>query len=158
MPTTAPSALTRLIGSSANPLLTLSRLLIGLFLIWLGLTKCIPGWNPLEVDAQTLASALTQGKIDSTLLLYLIGGWQVLAGATLLLIKTARLAIVLLWLLIMVYGILFFFQFAALHDGNQPTLLASLVIRNALLTLAAIAITSRGVKDAMIAGNPATGK
>ena len=47
-PVPPPSAYPRLISSSATPLLVLSRLLIGLFLIWIGLCKIIPGWNPLE--------------------------------------------------------------------------------------------------------------
>lgn len=145
----APGSLSLLIGASANPLLTVSRLLIGAFLIWIGLTKCIAGWNPLETETQLLLSALTQDKIDSKILLYAIGGWQVIAGATLLLIPTARLAIVLLWVLMVLYCVLFFYQFSALHLDGQPTQLASMMVRNALLTLATIAIASRGVKDSM---------
>ncbi len=155
---TSPSFLTRCIGISANPLMTLSRLLIGLFLIWLGLCKCVPGWNPLDTDTSLLVAAFTHGKVDPTIFLYLIGGWQVLAGVTLLLVMTARFSIVLLWLLVVVYGLLAFFQFPALHEEGQPTMVASMGLRNALLTLAAIAIASRGVKDAMIGGNPVSGK
>ncbi len=147
---TPPSALTRLIIASANPLLALSRLSIGLFLIWIGLCKIVPGWNPLEAESQVLLSALTHGKIDSTLLFYIIGGWQVLAGALLLLVRTARPAILMLWLLVVLYGMLACFEFPALHVDGQPTLVASIALRNALLTLAAIAIASRGVKDALV--------
>ena len=141
------SVFDRFISASANPMLVTCRLLIGLFLVWIGLTKLIPGWNPLDSDSIAFLGTMTQGKLDGQIGLYLIGGWQIIAGLALCIVPALRLAVILLWLLIALYILVIVTHLPALLDANhQPTLLASLTLRNALLTFAGAAIASWSVK------------
>ena len=143
-----PSFLDRLIAGSASTALLLVRFLLALFFIWLGLTKCVPGWNPLDTEVQTMLTAMTQGKVDGSVLIYVIGGAQILAGLLLLVPGTLRFAVILLGLLLATYIAMAVFHLPDLHDGKGlPTLFATIVLRNALLTLAAIAVAARAVKD-----------
>ena len=140
------SAIDRFASATANPLLVLSRLLIGLFLVWLGLTKIIPGWAPFEGDAQLLLSTMTQGKLDGQIGIWLIGGWQVLAGLALCIVPALRLAIILLWLQLALLGVVVYFHLGALHDGSGlPTLFAHMMLRNTVITFVGLAIASHSV-------------
>jgi hypothetical protein len=140
-------AFDRFVSATANPMLVTTRLLIGLFLVWVGLAKLIPGWNPLDSDSVSFLGTVTQGKLDGQIGLYLIGGWQIIAGLALCIVPALRLAVILLWLLIALYIGIIAFHLPALLDANhQPTLLASLTLRNALLTFAGAGIASWSVK------------
>ena len=140
------SAIDRLASVTANPLLVLSRLVIGLFLVWLGLTKIIPGWAPFEADAQLLLSTMTQGKLDGQIGIWLIGGWQVIAGLALCILPALRLAIILLWLQLALFGVVVAFHLNSLHDGSGvPTPFANMMLRNAVITLVGLAIASHSV-------------
>jgi hypothetical protein len=140
------SAIDRFASATANPLLVLSRLVIGLFLVWLGLTKIIPGWAPFEGDAQLLMSTMTQGKLDGQIGIWLIGGWQVIAGLALCILPALRLAIILLWLQLALFGVVVAFHLSALHDGSGlPTLFAHMMLRNAVITFVGLAIASHSV-------------
>ena len=148
------SAIDRFASATANPLLVASRLLLGLFLIWLGLTKLVPGWGNYDVDAVQTMQAFTYGKLDGQIGLYLIGGWQVLTGLAVCIIPALRLAIVLLWLLLALYVVLVAFHLPALFEDGLPTPFAAMTLRNALLTFVALAIASYSLK----AAGPATKK
>jgi hypothetical protein len=141
------SAFDRLVSVTANPMLVACRLLIGLFLVWIGLTKLIPGWNPLDAESIAFLGTVAQGKLDGQIGIYLVGGWQILAGLALCIVPALRLAVILLWLLLVLYAVIIVFHLPALFAvDHQPTLLASLALRNALLTLAGAAIASWSVK------------
>jgi uncharacterized membrane protein YphA (DoxX/SURF4 family) len=141
------SAFDRAVAATAHPLLVLTRLLIGLFLIWVGLTKCVPGWNPLDSDSQAFLGAVVQGHVNPQIALWLIGGWQILTGLTLCIVPSLRLSIVLMWLLLVLYGLIIGFHVTELFDSNGlPTAFAGLALRNCLLTLAGLAIASYTVK------------
>lgn len=141
------SAFDRAVAATAHPLLVLTRLLIGLFLVWIGLAKCIPGWNPLDGEAQALLGSVTQGHLDPQIALWLIGGWQILTGLTLCIVPSLRLSIVLMWLLLVLYGLVIGFHVTELIDAKgQPTAFAGLALRNCLLTLAGLGIASYAIK------------
>ena len=149
------SAIDRFASATANPLLVLTRLLIGLFLIWLGLTKIVPGWGSFDADATQLMGTLSMGKLDGQIGLYLLGGWQVLSGLALCIIPALRLAVVLLWLLLVLFVLVVVFHLPALYDGGVPTVFAGVVLRNVLLGLAGLAIASYSVKVAGPSQKPA---
>lgn len=141
------SAIDRIASATANPLLVLTRLLLGLFFVWLGLTKLVPGWNAFETEGAALLTAMAQGKFDGQIALYLIGGWQVIAGLALCVVPAIRLSLVLLFLLLALYGLLVAFSLPALHDSNGlPTAFAELTLRNALLTIAALAVAAHTIR------------
>ncbi len=138
-----------LASATANPLLVLTRLLIGLFLIWLGLTKVVPGWGHFDADATALVQALALDHIDGRIGLYVIGGLQILTGAALCVVPALELAVALLWLLLALYLLVVVFHLPALRDANGlPTLFAGSMLRNALLTIAGLAVASYSVKFA----------
>lgn len=142
------SAIDSFASATANPLLVLTRLLIGLFLIWLGLTKIVPGWGHFDADAVQLMNTMTGGRLDGQVGLYLIGGWQVLTGLALCIIPALRLAVILLWLLLALFVVLVVFHLSAVYEGGAPTAFAGMMLRNFLLTLAGLAIASYSVKVA----------
>jgi len=142
------AAIDRFASATASPLLVLTRLLIGIFLVWLGLTKIIPGWAPFDADAVQLMNTLTGGKLDGQIALYLIGGWQIITGVALCIIPALRLAIILLWLLLGLFLMLVVFNLSAVYQSGAPTAFAGMLMRNFLLTLAGLAIASYSVKVA----------
>ncbi len=132
---------------TANPLIVFTRLLLGLFFVWLGLTKLIPGWASFEGDAVALLGGLTHGTIDSQLALYVLGGVQVITGLTLCIVPAINLAVILLWLLLALYGALVVTQLPAmLDDKHLPTVFAQMILRNILLTIAALAVASHTIR------------
>lgn len=131
---------------TANPLMVITRLLLGLFLVWLGVTKLVPGWNNLESDSLVLLSTFTQGKIDPQVGMYVLGGLQVITGLALCVIPALRWSFVLLWVLLAMYVTLAVVHAPELLDNGLPTPLAHLIIRNFLIVLAALSIAAHTIK------------
>ena len=148
------SALHAFASATANPLLVITRLLLGLFLVWLGVTKLIPDWNSHEVDAALLMSAFTGGKIDAQVGMYLLGGVQVVTGLALCIVPALELSFLLLWVLMGLYITLGVLHHSDLFVDYFPTPLAQLIIRNCLLTLAALAVAAYTIKVAAPKAKP----
>jgi hypothetical protein len=96
----SPGALNT-IAASLTPILGhLTRLSLVAALVWLGLTKCVPAWNPAQADAEHLVSLLTAMKIDPAIGLIIIGVLQALAGLCLMMRRTAAAGVLLFALLL----------------------------------------------------------
>ena len=150
------SAIHALASATANPLIILTRLLLGLFFIWLGLTKVIPGWSIYEGDSMVLMSTFSEGKIDGQVGLYVLGGMQILTGLALCIVPALELSFVLLWLLLGLYVALVVVHSASLRGSDGlPTALAHLVLRNGLLVMAGLAIAGHTIKVSQPKAKPA---
>lgn len=139
------SALHAFASATANPLLVITRLLLGLFLVWLGVTKLVPGWNSYEGDALLLMSVFTGGKIDGQVGMYLLGGVQVITGLAMCIVPALEMSLLLLWILMGLYVALGVLHSSELLEKNFPTPLAQLIIRNCLLTMAALAVAAHTI-------------
>jgi len=148
------SAIHAFASASANPLLVVTRLLLGLFLVWLGVTKLVPGWGIHEGDATLLMSVFTGGKIDGQVGMYLLGGVQVITGLTLCIVPALKMSFIFLWILMGLYVALGVLHTSELVEKNFPTPLAQLIIRNCLLTLAALAVAAYTIKVAAPTAKP----
>jgi hypothetical protein len=150
------SAIHALASATANPLIILTRLLLGLFFIWLGLTKVIPGWSIYESDSTLLIATFAEGKIDGLVGLYVLGGLQMVTGLALCIVPALELSFVLLWLLLGMYVALFVLHAASLHAGDGlPTPLAHLILRNGLLIMAGLAIAAHTIRVSQPKTKPA---
>lgn len=150
------SAIHAFAAATANPLIIITRLVLGLFFIGLGLTKVIPGWNIYESDSVTLMTMFAEGKIDGQVGVYVLGGLQILTGLALCIIPALEFSFVLLWLLFALFVALVVLHHAALiSDNGVPTALAQVVLRNALLVLAALAIAAHTIKVSQPKAKPA---
>ena len=141
-------------SASANPLLVITRLLLGLFLVWLGVTKLVPGWSSHEGDAALLMTAFTGGIIDAQMGMYLLGGVQVITGLALCIVPALEMSFLLLWILMGLYVALGVLNISDLFDKSFPTPLAQLLIRNCLLTLSALAVAAYTIKVAAPKAKP----
>ena len=139
------SAIHSFASATANPLLVITRLLLGLFLVWLGVTKLVPGWNAFDGDSTLLMSAFTGGKIDGQVGMYVLGGLQVVTGLALCIVPAIEMSFLLLWILMGLYIAFGVLHASELIDNNRPTPLAQLIIRNCLLTLAALAVAAHTI-------------
>ncbi len=141
------SAIHALASATANPLIIISRLVLGLFFIWLGLTKVIPGWNVYENDSLALIKMFAEGKIDAQVGMYILGGLQIITGLALCIIPALELSFVLLWLLLVLFvGLIVLHHEVLIGSDWVPTALAQIVLRNGLLVLAALAIAAHTIK------------
>ena len=148
------SAIHAFASATANPLLVSTRLVLGLFFVWLGVTKLVPGWNSHEVDAALLMTAFTGGKIDAQVGMYLLGGVQVITGLAMCIVATLEFSFLLLWILMGLYVTLGVLHMSDLFVDNFPTPLAQLIIRNCLMTLAALAVAAYTIKVAAPKAKP----
>lgn len=150
------SAIHALASATANPLITVTRLLVGLFFIGLGLTKLVPGWSIYEGDSAVLAAIFAEGKADGQIGLYVLGGLQLMAGLALCIVPALHLSFILLWLLFAVYVTLGVLHHTSLYgSGHVPTAFAHLILRDGLLVLTALALAAHTIKVSQPQAKPA---
>ncbi len=128
------------------PLLTnLARLVLALVLVWIGLAKCVPGWNPGQVDSEQLMSLLTVGKVDGTVALMVVGGLQMLAGFCLAIPRLAGAAVTVLVLLFAMGVTLAILHWPILVGGAggvTPNAVGTGLVKGLALHLAAMALAA----------------
>jgi len=134
------------------PLLTnLARLVLALVLVWIGLAKCVPGWEPGTVDSEQLMSLLTVGKVDGTVALTVVGGLQMLAGLCLAIPRLAGAAVTVLFLLFAIGVTLAIMHWPVMVGGAggvTPNAIGTGLLKGLTLHLAAMALAAASAKKA----------